>query len=100
MDALNKAIELAGSQLALATLIGGVQTRISEWKRRGQVTADAVIPVCKAVEFAVTPHELRPDLYPHPEDGLPLELRNGRVADAQPAVPAAQLALDLPQAAS
>jgi len=80
MDALDKVIEVAGSQQKLALLIGGVQTRVSEWRRRGQVPADAVLPVCEAVNFAVTPHELRPDIYPHPDDGLPEALRNQAAA--------------------
>lgn len=75
MEALEKAIKAAGSQQALAKLVGGVQTRISEWKRAGRVAAGSVIPVCAAVDWVVTPHELRPDLYPHPDDGLPAELR-------------------------
>ena len=82
MDGLNKAIKHAGSQEALALLVGGGQTRISEWKRRGAVPADMVIPVAKAIGFAVTPHELRPDIYPHPEDGLPVALRQVPVAQA------------------
>ena len=75
MDALDRAVEIAGSQQALAALLGGGPTRISQMKRRGTVPGDAVIPIAKAVEFRVTPHELNPDLYPHPEDGLPPELR-------------------------
>ena len=75
MDALDRVINKVGSQQALAALIGGVQTRVSEWKRRGQVAGDAVIPVCRAVDFEVTPNELRPDLYPHPDDGLPADRR-------------------------
>lgn len=75
MEALEKAIKHAGSQQALAGLIGGAQTRISEWKRSGQVAAGSVIPVCAAVEWVVTPHQLRPDIYPHPDDGLPASLR-------------------------
>jgi DNA-binding transcriptional regulator YdaS (Cro superfamily) len=39
------------------------------------------IPPTRAIEIAaatgwrVTPHELRPDLYPNPDDGLPPEVR-------------------------
>lgn len=75
MDALNRAIEIAGSQQALAERVGSNQTRVSEWKRRGKVADGAVLGVAAAVDFEVTPHQLRPDLYPHPEDGLPPELR-------------------------
>lgn len=75
MDALNRAIDLAGGQEKLAGLVGGRQTRISEWKRRGNVPPEIVIAVSQAVGFRVTPHQLRPDLYPHPDDGLPTEMR-------------------------
>lgn len=34
-----------------------------------------VIKACQAVDWQVTPHELRPDIYPHPEDGLPADMR-------------------------
>ena len=75
MDALDKAIKEAGNQAELAKMVGGGQTRISEWRRRGRVSAEAVIKVAQAVQFKVTPHELRPDLYPHPDDGMPTDLR-------------------------
>ncbi len=80
MDSLSKAIKIAGSQRQLAEKVGGVQTRISEWRRRGEVPPDAVIGVSRAVDFQVTPHELRPDLYPHPEDGLPESMRKKEAA--------------------
>lgn len=37
--------------------------------------AEKVIAVSAAVAHSVTPHDLRPDVYPHPEDGLPDGLR-------------------------
>lgn len=33
--------------------------------------AEYVIPIAEALNWEVTPHELRKDLYPHPTDGLP-----------------------------
>lgn len=35
-----------------------------------------VLQLCELVDWIVTPHEVRPDLYPHPDDGLPDALRN------------------------
>ncbi len=35
-----------------------------------------VIKACKSVDWKVTPHELRPDIYPHPQDGLPDHMRS------------------------
>lgn len=75
MDALKEAVKLAGSQQALAEKIGGGQSRISQMFTRGRVAAEAVRPIAEAVGWQVTPHQLRPDLYPHPEDGLPETMR-------------------------
>ncbi|EIQ80106.1 hypothetical protein SF123566_8473 [Shigella flexneri 1235-66] len=46
---------------------------VSRWKTRykGVVPADRVLPIFNAT--GVTPHELRPDLYPNPTDGLPAQ---------------------------
>ncbi|MBL1626970.1 Cro/Cl family transcriptional regulator, partial [Klebsiella pneumoniae] len=30
-----------------------------------------VLNACRVLDWQVTPHELRPDLYPNPTDGLP-----------------------------
>lgn len=70
MNAINKAIELAGSQTALAEKVGCKQQNVSQWTRN-RVSPEFVLGVAKAVDFQVTPHELRPDIYPHPEDGMP-----------------------------
>lgn len=51
------------------------QQAIHGWRKAGRVPPDRVIGVSRAVDFKVTPHELRPDLYPHPEDGLPASMR-------------------------
>lgn len=44
---------------------------VSHWKNRdhGVVPPHFIIPIFKMT--GVTPHELRPDLYPNPTDGLP-----------------------------
>lgn len=70
--ALARAIALAGGQSALAQRLGSTQSVIWTWANRDRrVRAEQVIPVAAAVDWQVTPHELRPDLYPHPSDGLP-----------------------------
>lgn len=40
---------------------------------KNKIPGELVIQVSKAVDWKVTPHELRPDLYPNPADGLPKE---------------------------
>lgn len=54
---------------------------VDGWKKKG-LPADKVLAVAKACDFALTPHELRPDLYPHPDDGLPADRRMAKRARA------------------
>lgn len=60
-------------QLRLKTAWG-----VQKWRVEG-VPHDRVIPLAALCSWAVRPHDLRPDLYPHPDDGLPEDLR-GRAA--------------------
>lgn len=90
MEALHEAIKLAGgTQGALAEAITQQtpedpvgQSAISNWFQRGKVPAERVLHVAIATEFRVTPHDIRPDLYPNPDDGLPAARRldEGRAA--------------------
>ena len=75
---LLKAIEIIGGQTALAESLGIKQAHIWSWLNRTKkgVPAEFVIDVAVQTNWQVTPHELRPDLYPHPEDGLPAHLRH------------------------
>lgn len=57
---------------------------VSKWAEAG-VPGERVLPICRHIEYEVTPHELRPDLYPHPEDGLPSERRRRRPAQGRAA---------------
>lgn len=72
---LQRAIEIKGTQVALAKAIGVKQPYIWNWLNRdgGKVPPSLVLKTCEAVEWAVTPHDLRPDIYPNPTDGLPSE---------------------------
>ncbi len=69
MNALERAIEKAGSQSALARAIGGKtkQQHVSYWLRESK----GVVPptYCEAIELAtgVPRHELRPDLWAPPK---------------------------------
>lgn len=71
MNGLAKAIKSAGTATKLANMLGIKPMSVSRWKNRyqGVVPADRVLPIFTAT--GVTPHELRPDLYPNPTDGLP-----------------------------
>lgn len=72
-EALEKVLELCkGSQSELARRIGGTvkQPHVWKWLRAGRVPVERVHAVSRAVDGAVLPHELRPDLpdlFPAPD---------------------------------
>lgn len=59
---LRKAVKIAGSQTALAAMIGKTQGHISKWLERGYIPPDAVLAIERAT--GISRRELRPDLYP------------------------------------
>lgn len=63
-------IKKAGGPVAVGRLFGIAGQAVSGWYQNG-VPADRVLTVCAATDWQVTPHELRPDIYPNPTDGLP-----------------------------
>ena len=71
MTALDKAIKQAGSAKKLGVMLGVSKMAVSLWKNdaKGIVPPKRVLPIYLVT--GVTPHELRPDLYPNPSDGLP-----------------------------
>jgi DNA-binding transcriptional regulator YdaS (Cro superfamily) len=65
VEALRRAIKIAGSQTALAKLCGVKQQHVHNWLHRNKrVSARYVLQVEAATRGLVTRHELRPDLYP------------------------------------
>lgn len=68
---MSRAISLVGLQ-PLAKAIGVSYQAIRKYER-GTLSAERVIPVARATGWQITPHELRPDLYPYLADGLPLQ---------------------------
>ena len=62
------------SQSALAQQLGVSQSLISHWvTERKQIAPEWVLRICELSEWRVTPHEVRPDIYPNPSDGLPAQ---------------------------
>lgn len=87
-EAMHKAVAACGGVTELARRIGAKQPRVSNWLCRGSVPAEMALPICRATAGAVTPHDLRPDLYPDP-DWLPadvLDTNTSSVAEASPGV--------------
>ncbi|MBK0003400.1 YdaS family helix-turn-helix protein [Erwinia sp. S38] len=68
MTGIENAIRKFGSASSLGSVLGVSKMAVSLWRKNG-VPADRVLSIFNAT--GVTPHELRPDLYPNPTDGLP-----------------------------
>jgi len=64
---LNKARRLLGGNAGIARAIGDISGEaVRKWALAG-VPAERVLAICRATQGEVTPHELRPDIYPDPE---------------------------------
>jgi len=62
---IQKAVEICGSQVALAKAVGKTQKHVWNWINRDKrVPAEYVLLIEKATQGKVTRHELRPDIYP------------------------------------
>lgn len=65
-DAACRAMDAIGGGGPLARALGMTRQRVHYWRKRG-IPADQVLRVSEIT--GVPPHELRPDLYPHPSQG-------------------------------
>ncbi|EMB4325617.1 helix-turn-helix domain-containing protein [Pluralibacter gergoviae] len=72
MTGIENAIQASGSASALGEAVGVTKMAVSLWKKNG-VPSSRVIQIYNAT--GVIPHELRPDLYPNPTDGLPMPIK-------------------------
>ena len=70
---INEVVKKHGASVIAERMNESVQT-VCNWISRG-VPADKVLAFCVAVDFDKKPNDLRPDLYPHPHDGLPESMR-------------------------
>ena len=78
MNAMKEAISLVGlSKLARGLGVSHQAVRKFEASR---VPAERVIEVAMLTGWKVTPHQLRPDLYPLPGDALLLDSNGDRFA--------------------
>lgn len=69
IEVQKKILEIC-SQSELGRRLGKRQQTISGWFKK-EVPSGQVVLAAKALNWAVTPHELRPDLHPNPSDALP-----------------------------
>jgi len=66
-----------------ARKLGITRQATQEWKGSdAPVPPERVLPIYQATRGAVTPHELRPDLYPDPDWLPPLEPQEPSGADS------------------
>jgi len=75
-EKLFRAINLAGGPKVIVARLGLKSSMaVSQWKARG-LPLERVIDLSRLTSWQITPHELSPKHYPHPNDGLPEALRN------------------------
>ena len=79
--------ESGESQAAFGERLGVSQSAVAQWCAGGRIKAELVLKAAVASGWKVTPHDWRPDLYPHPDDGMP---------KASPAPGDAQIAAGVP----
>jgi len=77
MTPLEKAINIAGNQTALATALGVEPMTVSNWKKRG-VPPSRLLSIFLVT--GVTPHEIRPDIHPTPTSGIPEDLQGSSIS--------------------
>ncbi|EMM3426402.1 transcriptional regulator [Klebsiella aerogenes] len=59
------------SQKAIAQGLGVTPQAVNQWFAKSAIPPRFVLKLCEFVGWGVTPHELRPDLYPSKLDGMP-----------------------------
>ncbi|ELO0595197.1 helix-turn-helix domain-containing protein [Salmonella enterica] len=64
-------LHLLITQRAIAQNLGVTPQAVNLWFNKAGIPPRFILPVCELVGWKITPHELSPDLYPHPADGLP-----------------------------
>lgn len=64
------------TQSDFARSLGVTQGAVSQWLIRG-VPPERVLSLCQESGWQMTPHELRPDIYPNPTDALPNDVMSG-----------------------
>lgn len=70
----HRAARIIGSYAAIGSLFDPPVSAqgVAKWAAAG-VPPERVIRVAEGTKYEVTPHDLRPDVYPNPTDGMPPE---------------------------
>ncbi|WP_339053574.1 YdaS family helix-turn-helix protein [Arsenophonus endosymbiont of Crataerina pallida] len=63
------------TQAEIANYFGCKQQSVAQWFSRS-IPSQRVIPLCEMLKWNITPHLLRPDIYPNPTDGIPADKQN------------------------
>jgi DNA-binding transcriptional regulator YdaS (Cro superfamily) len=84
MNPVLNAAKVLGGQVKLAKHLGVTPQAVSQWVSGRRVPLTRVLEIAKLTGWVVTPHQLAPDVYPYPDDGLPAEARKG-ATDAEDA---------------
>lgn len=72
ISVFRSACDAAGGKGKLAAALGVTSPSVHQWySGERPLPADRVLSVSRATAWQVTPHQLRPDIYPNPADGLP-----------------------------
>ncbi len=84
MNAIKKVIRILGSAAKLARAIGVSHTAIQFWRDGQQVPPARVIDIVRLSQGAVSPYDIRPDIYPDPDWMPPGIETNQRYAITHP----------------
>lgn len=63
------------SQRAISKGLGITPQAVNQWFSKSVIPPRFVLQLCELTDWKVIPHEVRPDLYPSVDDGLPEKLR-------------------------
>ena len=63
------------SQRAISKGLGITPQAVNQWFSKSVIPPRFVLQLCELTGWKVIPHEVRPDLYPSTDDGLPETLR-------------------------
>lgn len=70
----DKAVKAVGSMSEVSRRFGfGSVQSVANWISKNRVPPERVIQLCEWGGWKVTPHQLRPDIYPNAKDGMPLK---------------------------